>query len=227
LKLEELKLVDGVSCHAGATPQVLSLLNDSCGVNFPDAYKNLLLLSNGLEVYYGYDRLFGVASSSAIDAISWNKPETWKFAWPDSTADYWCFGESAWGDQFAFFVPELTGQPKVYLLDALTMTPRPVWSSFSEFFDKFKQWAVSGGESQTIGAYKRFGPIETNLNLVFSPPLQISGNEDLANAMKLNAVAAMIVNGDVNTQLNESDDDPIRVETFTDDHGRMRLRLIF
>ena len=45
---------------------------------------------------------FGLGKTAGIDAILWNGPEYWKFAWEGRCSEFWCFGETAWGDQYAY-----------------------------------------------------------------------------------------------------------------------------
>jgi len=45
---------------------------------FPQAHLDLLSMTNGLEFYGGYYRLFGTDSTQAITLDSWNSDEVWK-----------------------------------------------------------------------------------------------------------------------------------------------------
>ena len=44
---------------------------------FPQAHLDLLSITNGLEFYGGYYRLFGTDSAQAITLDSWNSDELW------------------------------------------------------------------------------------------------------------------------------------------------------
>src|SRR5688572_21367932 len=63
----------------------------------PTDHEELLSLVGGRLGYSGCFRLF-----SADRAARWNAPACWKFAWPCDLTDFFCFGETAWGDQYAY-----------------------------------------------------------------------------------------------------------------------------
>ena len=56
---------------------------------FPQAHLDLLSITNGLEFYGGYYRLFGTDSTQAITLDSWNSDELWKDVWRDYASDYY------------------------------------------------------------------------------------------------------------------------------------------
>jgi len=123
----------------------LSALRDKHGVYLPQLHADLLLRSNGIEVYGGYYRLFGVGCTESIDMVKWNDPATWKFVWEERLRDYWCFAESAWGDQYAYRLDELgPGQePSVYLLEGITMNAELVSRGLERFLmDEFLRCAT-------------------------------------------------------------------------------------
>jgi hypothetical protein len=69
----------------------------------PADHVELLKKSNGVTAYGGYFRLLSLG-----DMSSWNAPGRWKFAWPAHVAEYLCFGETAWGDQYAYRLVDLS-----------------------------------------------------------------------------------------------------------------------
>jgi hypothetical protein len=77
------------------------------GITLPIDHQSALQESNGVEVYGGYARLFGLSSESNIDTIKWNEFDFWKFAWGNRCQDYLCFAETAWGDQYAYHIGRL------------------------------------------------------------------------------------------------------------------------
>lgn len=135
---QELRCLKGVVFHPGADVPLLSRFETESGLVLPPEHKELLRSSNGIEASAGYIRLFGLYTTEAIDAVLWNNHDFWKFAWGDRCSSYWCFGETAWGDQYAYAVESLRegGAPAVYFMDALSMTPEVIAPSFAEFLQK-------------------------------------------------------------------------------------------
>ena len=78
-----------------------SLLSGS-GAPLPLDHARLLSLSNGLDAYGGYFRVFGVGPWSVRDMRRWNAPDGWRRAWGGRADGWWFIGETAWGDQYAY-----------------------------------------------------------------------------------------------------------------------------
>jgi hypothetical protein len=229
---DELQRLEGIRFHRGADASLVAQLESVHGIVLPGDHKDALKLSNGVEAYRGYFRLFGAYTSETIDSVVWNQAETWKFALGTRCSDFWCFGETAWGDQYAYSLESLRegGDTRVYFLESSSMTPR-IWApSFAEFFDKeFVRSAKLPYDSMTRQAYQKLGMIETNCHLVYTPSLLLGGTEDINNVQKLNARSAMICNGDVATELDAAPDEKIlkEVQPYEDDLHRSRLRLVW
>lgn len=136
--IEDLRHVKDARLHAGAGASIIAGFERDCGIALPSEHKAFLRHSNGAEVYGGYIRLFGLHTAESIDSVAWNQPDCWKFAWGDRCLGYWCFAETAWGDQYGYALEALQigGNADVYFLDALSMTPEIVASSFAEFLEK-------------------------------------------------------------------------------------------
>jgi SMI1 / KNR4 family (SUKH-1) len=228
---DEIRGLEGVRFHQGADSSLVVRFENDYGIVLPDDHKDVLKRSNGLEVFGGYYRLFGAYTSECIDSVVWNQAETWKFAWGNRCAGFWSFGETAWGDQYAYSVDSLReGDAKVYLLECSSMTPR-VWSaSFSEFFEKeFLLVAKVPYDIMTRQAHQKFGPIETDCHVVYIPSLLLDGTEDIKKVEKMNARAAMICNGDIAMGLDAAADEQVlkEIQTYEDDLHRTRLRLVW
>jgi hypothetical protein len=130
---EELRRL-GAEVENGAGRDGIERALLAVGIRLPETHVTLLSHGNGVLAYHGYFRLFGVGCDGCIDLTVWNDTETWKFAWPDRLVDYFCFGETAWGDQYAYRTSELVaGIETVYMLDAFEMNPDPIASTFDEF----------------------------------------------------------------------------------------------
>lgn len=213
--------------HPGADMPLLEKL----GITLPSDHRAALYESNGAEVYGGYVRLFGVATDKSIDAARWNEPEFWKFAWQGRCSNYWCFAETAWGDQYAYDINALSGgDAQVYLLDGLSMTPTLVASSFSEFLEKeFFRSAKEPYDVMLIQARQALGDLEIGTHLVYAPSILLGGTEDVAHVQKMDARAAMICNGDIATQLDAGppEGEVKGITPYEDADQRMRLQLVW
>ena len=228
---EELQKLDDVRFYPGADPSALAHLEEQ-GLALPGDLTKLLTLSNGIEAYGGYFRIFGISTSEVTDSAVWNRPDTWKFAWETRSTDFWCFAETAWGDQYAFSRESLNGNgdPKVFFLQAYTMTQRILASSFAEFFEKeFVRNARLPYDEVTIHARQKLGEMETNSQLVFNPSPLLGGPEDINNLQRMPARAAMIIAGDIATQLDRAADHQVLngVQVYKDDLQRSRIRVIW
>jgi hypothetical protein len=221
-----------VALHAGADSALFSQLQKDHGVVLPADHVEMLRSSNGVEVDAGYFRLFGIYTTDAVDAATWNDRELWKFSWKGRCSGYWCFAETGWGDQYAYTLPSLRGgeQVRVYLLDALSMTPEIVASSFSEFVDReLIRSAEAPYDATTVEARRRLGPLGRDLHVVHVPSPLLTGAEDIESIQKMNARSAMICNGDIAVQLEEGPPDRrVRsVQSYEDDVGRLRIKLLW
>ncbi len=201
------------------------------GFALPPEHREILRWSNGLETYAGYFRLFGLSASAEVDSLRWNQPEYWKFAWQERCSTYWCFGETAWGDQYAYSIESLqAGRGEVYVLDALSMTPEIISASFNAFLEtEILRSAREPYDEMIRLARQRFGPIDTGSHLVYIPSLLLGGTEAIQNVETLNARAAMISNGDLAVQLEGRPPNGTvsSVQPYQDALGRMRLRIMW
>jgi hypothetical protein len=200
-------------------------------VGLPPAHRELLSLSDGIAVFDGYFRMLGLTAGPSWNLVSWNNESCWKFAWGNRCKNYFCFAETAWGDQYAYEVPRLLqGDDSVFLLDAISMTPEVIAAGFVEFFEmEFLRNATKPYDEMVLKARRALGPLDLGSLLVYSPPLSLGGSEDVANIQKAEARAAMICNGDMAIQLDGAPQyrKVAGVETYQDPEGRTRLRVIW
>ncbi len=202
------------------------------GLVLPPQHKELLRSSNGVDGYAGYVRLFGLYTMDGIDSVLWNQHDCWKFAWGNRCSAYWCFGETAWGDQYAYAVETLKagGDAQIYFIDALSMTAEVVAASFAEFLqNEFVRSAKEPYDTMIKQARQKLGPLELTSHLVYVPSVLLGGTEDIANVQKTNARSAMICNGDIAVQLDEGPATGTikAVQPYEDEMQRMRLRLVW
>jgi hypothetical protein len=202
------------------------------GVALPGAHRQFLDAVNGAEVFDGYYRLFGLGGDVAVDLERWNAPDTWKFAWHGRPDRYWCFGETVWGDQYAYDLEELReGQTaRVYFLEGVTLAAEPLADNFEHFLETdFLRNARRPYDSQSVKAHQRFAELPVTEHLAYQPSLLLGGAESLDNVVKLPALAAMIIQGDICTQMYGQLASRRVQETqlYEDDRGRMRIRVVW
>ena len=186
--LDELSHLKGVSFHPGMDASAVAKLERDHGILLPNEHRAALQKSNGIEAYAGYIRLFGVGTTHSIDAIAWNHPDYWKFAWGDKCSGHWCFGETAWGDQYAYSLASMrnSADAKIYFLDALSMTPQVVAACFTEFLEKeFVRSAKAPYDAMTRQARQKLGRLEITSHLVYVPSILLGGAEDIKHVQKI------------------------------------------
>jgi hypothetical protein len=168
------------------------------GAVLPLDHARLLSLTNGLDAYGGYFRLFGLGPWSVRDMRRWNRPAGWRAAWEGRADGWWFFGETAWGDQYAYAPAEhpLSIDTTVYRLDACRLEPEAIAEGFCEFLaGEFTRNASSPRDEATGAARERFGDIDPNHQLCYVPSLLMGGDDDLANVVTLGAREAMAAAG--------------------------------
>lgn len=200
--------------------------------SLPASHLRLLQALNGLMVYHGAFRLFGIGRAEpTLDLESWNASELWRYAWDDRTDSYLMFGETAWGDQYAYRrgASGDLGQ-EVYFLEGTLLRPQVIAGSFDEFMmNEFLRNARDPYDPLTVEAVQRRGPINLGNHWVYVPSVALGGSESIENVTVMPAVTAMTFAGDLASALRESrpGTSPTRVLPWTDDHGRARLKVEF
>ena len=196
---------------------------------FPQAHLDLLSITNGLEFYGGYYRLFGTNSAQAITLDSWNSDTLWREIWKDYVSGYYFFGMSAIGDQFAYRLKDGNIQShQVYYLDGITMDIIEIYDSFEAFFEReFVLKAQGGMESIFVSARERFGNLDLSTSCIYSPSLMIVNDPSVENLMLLPTKDVMTINGDLLVQLSDSEESTTKLEQYIDALGRARVKVIF
>lgn len=200
------------------------------GFTLPVDHYAILSAANGISIYDGYFKLFGVGAGTFTDSVLWNEDEYWKFAWNGRASRYWCFGETAWGDQYAYLIESLkAGEDEtVYFLDAVSMEAEAIAANFSEFWKhEFLRCALNPYDAMIVEARNKFGPLASNSHLVYMPSLLLGGTETVENIQVIDARSAMICNGDLSSELarSTSEQQVKRIYTAKDQMCRERLRI--
>lgn len=211
----------------GLPAEQLDALLAMHAILLPESHRALLRASDGITAYGGYFRVFG-----AQRLWEWNDQRLWKFAWPDAVADFVCFGETGWGDQYAYRADELRRdhEPRVYFLEAITLRPELLHESFEAFLaEELLRNAVEPYDAMLVEARKRIGDLRLEEHIQYVPSPLISGEELIETVAKVPAVTSMVINGDLSRQLAaEEHSRAIKgVETYQDENGRTRLRVVW
>ena len=226
-----LSSLNDVSLRAGASPELLDSVERILEFGLPDDHRSFLRESNAAQVYAGYFTLFGIGASAPTDILQWNDQDWWKFAWNDRCEDFFCFAETAWGDQYAYRrSSSVKGDFSVYFLDCLAMQPKLRASSFGEFLEReFLRCASDPYDALLKEARTSFGELGTAEHLIYSISPLLGAPDTIQNVMKMSARVSMIINGDLAIQLDEAPEDAIleRLTPYEDSEGRMRLALIW
>lgn len=200
---------EGARLHAGLKSDELSELEDQLELRLPKDLRELLLYSNGADLCNGYVRLFGARPDEGIDVFRWNEPEYWKFAWRERATKYFCFGQSAWGDQYAYAFDDLQGRESapIYTLSIFDMTRQgSAAGNLTDFLDRVMRMHANPDwwAKQQRMAYP---VVPLGKHLVYCPPFQFlppSGRYDINNVMLMDAIPAMICAGDMAREVEEA-----------------------
>lgn len=229
--LNELKNNKGTSFDKGISWDGKLCTSYGLKIRLPSSFTSLVNNTNGISVYFGFFRIFGYKSSLCFSIDEWNDPSFWKFAWGNRCDDYLCFGETAFGDQYAFSINDLqTGKERVYFIEGFAMSPEIIADDFNTFLEnEFLQNSTKPYDSMISEAQSKFGKLLTTEHLVYSPSPLIGGPEISDNIHKLSARTAMIFNGDLALQLDESSDakEVSGITTYKDANGIDRLKIIW
>ncbi|MDB5335765.1 MAG: hypothetical protein JWN70_1384 [Planctomycetaceae bacterium] len=196
----------------------------------PSSHSAALHQLNGFAFYAGAFRIFGLGSDNLLNLTSWNESSTWRFAWDERVDPYFVFGETAWGDQYAYKSVDGRLGSEVYFLESNLLRPTLIADTFDQFLEEqVMSNAVQPHDTFLSETVERFGAIDLERHWALAPSLIIGGPEDLDNVIELPARTAMIFAGDIALGLSkwpEGDSVP-HVVPWRDVEGRDRLSLKF
>lgn len=194
-------------------------------LDLPEDHGAFLRATNGVEVYGGYVRVYGIDREESADLKRWNDPDTWKFAWPPELRGYRCIAQTAWGDQFAY----ARDGKAIVLIDAEDGEVEPWADDFAHFL-QVDVVAVQDDprEEAVIAARARLGDLPTDVLLSYVPSPLLGGEEDVEQLIKMEARYTMISKGDILTQARAAPPGAMvrGLEAYVDDRGRERLRVL-
>ena len=216
----------------------VGVLEQKLGFNLPKEHLIFLSERGGVNVGDGFFRLYGLNEDESTNLLNWNEATNWKFAWKDSTgkglADgYFCFGGTAWGDQYAYLLTDLQAghEAPVYFLENTQMESQKIADNFSDFFSgEFIRRAGKAFDGLTIAAVEKFGGrIDTGDMLVFIPPEVLGGERVIDTMEKIGALKGMIAYGDLYGQVRQIPDGSIieGIQNYQDEKRRERLKIVW
>jgi hypothetical protein len=228
--LEALSTAREARLYPGCTSDDIALVEADAGIVLPESHRTFLMHSDGAETYGGYYRLFGARRGAPTDLRTWNSPDFWKFAWGGLASEFFCFGESAWGDQFAYRASSMTGgtEPEVYMLHNTSMLAINIAENFSVFLSRsFLRSAINPFSGIIIESRNKFGDIGDEDHLILKRSILLDGENNINNIALIGARASMIINGDLATEYNGLPDGAqiTGVRTYEDEHGRIRVAI--
>lgn len=230
--LDRLSGVASIRTEGGISTSETDSFRSRTGIVLPFDHVNLLMQSNGLDVYGGHYKMFGMFSEKFIDLCSWNEFDEWKFSWHEVAKPYFCFGSTGWGDQYAYKYSEMsaTNNPPVYKLSGVDFEAQMEWKTFGEFWEReLVRNAIAPYDIQTVAVRALRGDLEPRENIIHQPSLLLGGQEDPENTQKMPSQLAMTINGDLYSQLaGETFDRIVRcVEPYMDSRNRFRLKVVW
>lgn len=202
------------------------------GLLLPQAHVLLLKITDGLECYGGYFRLFGLSDKRKINLLSWNAEGLWKFSWGGRIQSFLCFGETAWGDQYAYRLNDAgeISSAEVYFIENLAMEPEIIASNFYSFFiNEILPNSSDPYDAVLVDVRANLGDLSVDEHIVYMPSPLLGGREDPSNVQKMDAVTSMVVGGDLYVQLaSEFQDRPIKeLQPYIDETGRNRIKVVW
>lgn len=228
--LAGLSAAEEARLYPGCTSDDIAFVERHAGIVLPDDHRAFLMHSDGAETFGGYYRLFGTRRGAPTDLTTWNSDDHWKFAWDGLASDFFCFGESGWGDQFAYRLSSMVGtvDPDVYLGDNVSMRWLHIADTFAEFLSRsFLRSAVSPFSQIIVQARLNFGDLNEEDHLILKRSILLDGEEEIENVAKLGARAAMIFNGDLATEYNKLPNGAqiTGLRNYEDEWGRIRVAI--
>jgi hypothetical protein len=217
-----------VSAVADLSANVGPALQDRPSPVLPDDHIAFLEQINGATAYHGAFRLFGYREDS-LGLERWNATSTWRFAWGERADNYLFFGETAFGDQYAYRIDPAgyVSDSTIYFLQSALLTPVVIADSFETFLEEeFLRNARAPYDGHVLQVIHRSGGVGPDSNWVYSPSVVLGGPDDPANVVQLPSDVAMTYQGDIVTAIYARPDETLnRVTPWTDELGRPRLRL--
>jgi hypothetical protein len=224
--LRELRRTPGVRFHRGLRSREVDALERRAGVRLPAAHRDVLAATNGIEAAGDFVRLFGARPVAVVDLGEWNSLELWKFAWTDEVHECFFFAQTALGDQFGYRLGEVQqagADPPVITTSLDDPRPRLLDRTFGDWLRRFAELAR---RPSPVAALGKVGAHEL---VVRTPSLLISGDPTEGELKPMESVIAMVLSGDVWTQVAAAEPGQVleRVESYLDQNGRARLRLVW
>ena len=130
--------------------------------------------------------------------------------------------------QLVCTLEDASGVLVIRFLNFYMSQARQLAPNFNEFGERFlTRNAIDPFDSVLRQAHEKLGRIQPDTHLVFSPPVLLTGEERLEDVMRMPARQAMILNGDLWTQLaNPPRDATVAgLAVVKDEQGRDRMKV--
>lgn len=200
-------------------------------LSLPELHQSLLSRTNGITTFHGYIRLFGRFCQDDRPSLSlWNDRSFWKYSWPSWINDYLVFGETAFGDQYAYRISDLLteNEPRVLQIPFSSDQPIELCATFEEFVETDLTWNIEQPYDELIiQAFEKHGRLSASQHVAYVPPFLLNEEENVDRTTILEARINMITNGEIAKKIRElkTSDNISRIDYFVDDDGHLRLSL--
>lgn len=235
--LAELRLLPDAVLQEGASQDAIDKVERRYGIRLPAIHRELLLRTNGIEAAGGHLRLYGVGPDAAVDMGAWNEPELWKFSWQPFVAGLFCFGGTCWGAQLAYRLADLSADRPDAPMHILMDGHRVLRKSDQTFEEYLYRGFLTNAQELRLSfdrkVRKKIGDLAPGELLTLAPHPLIGGPERVGNVMKMPAATVMVISGDTLSEWIRASEatggntDVTGVVPYTDDKGRMRIRLTY
>lgn len=230
----------GVHLPPPATEEQILAAQEAFGVRWPSDFALIGLLSDGLSIEYGLERLLKFDADDPLGIVAFNDPTTWQWAYASfhpEVLDYLYVGILATGSLIGFRRQELAKVPEV-LPPLHLVVPRARGGAFragesvlhrlqgiTQHLRRTGAWRLHPNDQKLVDLY---GPIPAGKIVMPGPSNLLNDDGSLDGSMLMDAVPALIAIGELTSQLKGLPDraQVTGMEPWTDELGRTRLRWI-
>jgi len=181
----------------------------------------------GRSYCHGFYRFPGLETAPPYDVVTWNDPDTWRFAWPNLKESFFFFGLSAFGDAYAFDLEDIDAG--VIYFGAYAMDREIAADSFRRFKERhlfvLEQAPV---DDAVLDLFDKYGECRWDQGFAGAPPPLFTPDDVPCMYEPIDMRFLMIMNGDIYSQYLQLPEGAVLVgiDTEMDRAGRLRLKLL-